>query len=60
MLTNPDLTLDEFEATLRANVARFVVQWRENAAKDPENWPMTMESDFWNAQWCASQDYSGY
>lgn len=37
-------TLDEFVAEAREQLARFEKHWREEHAKDPEHYPMQMET----------------
>jgi hypothetical protein len=48
------MTLDQFMGVLRAEVEAFEVMWREENAKDQENWPMEMDQEDWFEQWTAA------
>ena len=50
------MTLEEFEAEIRADVDRFVANWRSQSARDPDYWPAEMEPGEWNEQWIAWRD----
>lgn len=43
-------TLDQFAFRARADVFRFVEDWRANQAEDPTNWPANMSAAEWDEQ----------
>jgi hypothetical protein len=49
------MTLDEYVAELKADVARFEEEWRESAAAEPDQYPMQMAPGEWFEQYMAFQ-----
>jgi len=48
-------SLSEFEKHLRQEVTRFAHEWHMSNFKDPDSYPMEMNSEDWLEQWHAFQ-----
>lgn len=46
-MLRPEMTLDDFVATMKARLDQFALDWRAQQKADPEHWPATMPFPDW-------------
>jgi hypothetical protein len=51
------MTFNEFVADLRGRVDKFESYWKEENAKDKDEFPMEFDPEIWEEQWEAWQSF---